>query len=61
MLGKASEIKTVYVEGFSSAGGFHVGDCGIPANAIVIDIKFSASYEIGYGVRESALIIYKEE
>ena len=57
MLGKASEIKCKYIEGFSS---FTVSDLGIPNDAVVLDIRYSTCYEDGYGLRESALIIYKE-
>jgi len=57
MLGKSSLLKCIYIEGFTS---FTVSDCGLPKDAEVLDIKFSTCYEDGYGVRESALIIYKE-
>lgn len=58
MLGKASEIKLLYLEGLQHCG---ISDCGLPGNAIIIGVKFSTSYEQNYGVHNSALIIYKEE
>lgn len=57
MLGKASEIKCLYVEGFEC---FTASDCGIPEDAEILDIKFSTVSEGKYVILKSALIIYKE-
>lgn len=61
MLGKASEIKTKRVEGENFGTDEMINNfLELNPSIEVIDIKFSTSYESGYGNHETALIIYKE-
>lgn len=62
MIGKASEIKTKHVSTTFDRFGEHLENhLSNLANAEILDIKFSTSFDPGSGERVHALIIYKQD